>query len=90
MRNTQTVYFTIGLPGSGKSTWAKEKLEKAPNSIKRVNKDDFRAMLDNAYFSKGNEKFVLEVQDVIIKSVLAEGKHAIVYDYVDYQLIEMR
>ena len=73
-----TVYFTIGLPASGKSTWAKKKVDKSPNSIKRVNKDELRAILDNSYFSKGNEKFVLNMQDIIIKSALEEGKHVIV------------
>lgn len=73
-----TVYFTIGLPASGKSTWAKDKIDKSPNSIKRVNKDDLRAMLDNSYHSKGNEKFVLNIQDAIIKAALEEGKHVIV------------
>jgi len=73
-----TVYFTIGLPASGKSTWAKTKVDKSPNGIKRVNKDELRAMLDNSYFSKGNEKFVLNMQDLIIKAALAEGKHVIV------------
>ena len=73
-----TVYFTIGLPASGKSTWAKAKVDKSPNRIKRVNKDELRAMLDNSYFSKGNEKFVLNMQDLIIKAALEEGKHVIV------------
>jgi predicted kinase len=73
-----TVYFTIGLPASGKSTWAKTKVDKSPNAIKRVNKDELRAMLDNSYFSKGNEKFVLNIQDQIIKAALEEGKHVIV------------
>ena len=73
-----TVYFTIGLPASGKSTWAKAKVDKSPNAIKRVNKDELRAMLDNSYHSKGNEKFVLNMQDLIIKSALEEGKHVIV------------
>jgi predicted kinase len=73
-----TVYFTIGLPASGKSTWAKNKVEQSPNTIKRVNKDELRAMLDNSYFSKGNEKFVLNIQDMIIKEALENGKHVIV------------
>ena len=72
------VYFTIGLPASGKSTWAKNKVDKSPNSIKRVNKDELCAMLDNSYFSKGNEKFVLNIQDAIIKESLENGKHVIV------------
>jgi predicted kinase len=73
-----TVYFTIGLPASGKSTWAKNKVEQSPNTIKRVNKDELRAMLDNSYYSKGNEKFVLNIQDMIIKEALESGKHVIV------------
>ncbi|MBD2179131.1 AAA family ATPase [Pseudanabaena sp. FACHB-1998] len=68
----------MGLPASGKSTWAKNKVDKAPNSIKRVNKDELRAMLDNSYHSKGNEKFVLDMQDQIIKAALENGKHVIV------------
>ncbi|TYQ26884.1 AAA family ATPase [Pseudanabaena sp. UWO311] len=68
----------MGLPASGKSTWAKAKVDKSPNGIKRVNKDELRAMLDNSYFSKGNEKFVLNIQDQIIKAALEEGKHVIV------------
>ena len=72
------VYFTIGLPASGKSTWAKNKVDKSPSSIKRVNKDELCAMLDNSYFSKGNEKFVLNIQDAIIKESLENGKHVIV------------
>jgi predicted kinase len=73
-----TVYFTIGLPASGKSTWAKNKVEQSPNTIKRVNKDELRAMLDNSYYSKGNEKFVLNIQDMITKEALESGKHVIV------------
>jgi predicted kinase len=74
------VYMTLGLPASGKTTWAKQKLDKTPNMIKRINKDDLRAMLDNSYWSKGNEKFVLEVRDTLIMAALENGKHVIVDD----------
>lgn len=73
-----TVYFTIGLPASGKSTWAKNKVDKSPHNIKRVNKDELCAMLDNSYFSKGNEKFALDIQDSIIKAALENGKNVII------------
>ena len=72
------VYFTIGLPASGKSTWAKTKVDKSPNNIKRVNKDELCSMLDNSFLSKENEKFVLDIQDSIIKASLQNGKHVIV------------
>ena len=39
------VYITKGLPASGKTTWAKELVASAPNSYKRVNKDDLRAKM---------------------------------------------
>lgn len=75
-----TVTLTKGLPGSGKSTWAKEEVLKNNNSIKRVNKDDLRAMLDAGKWSKANEKFVLAVRDKIILEALSNGKHVIVDD----------
>lgn len=70
-----------GLPASGKTTWAKQHIADAPvNSIKRVNKDDLRVMLDGGVFSKGNEAFVLEVRDYIVKQALDNGKSVIVDD----------
>lgn len=74
------VYLTIGLPASGKSTWAKQKLDESPATTKRINKDELRAMLDNSYWSSGNEKFVLNVRDALILMALENGKHVIVDD----------
>lgn len=77
----QKVIITKGLPASGKSTWANEMLAQHPNQLKRVNKDDLRAMLDNGAFDgKKTENFVLAVRDQIILAALAEGKHVIVDD----------
>jgi predicted kinase len=41
------VVITIGLPGSGKSTWAMDFLRKNDNFV-RVSRDDFRFMLKNS------------------------------------------
>lgn len=76
----KTVYVTRGLSGSGKTTWAKEKLVANPGACKIVCKDDLRAMLDNGKHSKGNEAFVLKVRDILILEALREGKHVIVAD----------
>jgi predicted kinase len=76
----KTVILTKGLPGSGKTSWAKNKILKNPNSYKRVNKDDLRAMMDASKWSKDAEKFVLKVRDFIIQAALEEGKHVIVDD----------
>lgn len=74
------VIILKGLPASGKSTWAKDKVSKSQGSYKRVNKDDLRAMIDNGKYSKGNEKFVLQMRDMLITHALGEGKHVIVDD----------
>lgn len=41
----QTVTLTIGLPGSGKTTWAKDAINDLPQMIVRVNNDDIREAL---------------------------------------------
>ncbi len=76
----QTLYITIGLPASGKSTWAKKMVADNPGMFKRVNKDDLRAMLDVSQFSNGNEQFVLETRDFIVREALKKGKSVIVDD----------
>lgn len=74
------VIVTRGLPASGKSTWSKSVIDKNPNSYKRINKDDLRAMLDNDKHSTDMEKFIIKVRDTLILLALQEGKHVIVDD----------
>ncbi len=76
----QKVIILKGLPGSGKSYWAKKEVADHPGMYKRVNKDDLRAMLDSSHHTKANEKFVLEMRDWVILRALQEGKHVIVDD----------
>lgn len=79
----QAVYLLKGLPASGKSTWAKQKIEEDRHNgiiTKRVNKDDLRAMMDNSVHSKEREKFILEVRDNLISLALTEGYNVIVDD----------
>jgi predicted kinase len=76
----QTLYITIGLPASGKSTWAKKLVHDNPGQYKRVNKDDLRAMLDVSHFTNGNEQFVMDTQMFIISEALKQGKNVIVDD----------
>lgn len=66
-----------GLPGSGKTTYAKELANKG---WVRVNKDDMRAMLNNGKFSKQNESYVIALRDEIIISSLVQGKNVVVDD----------
>ncbi len=79
-RRVKTLYITVGLPASGKTTWAKAKMAEHPGSYKRVNKDDLRAMIDAGKWSRDNEKFVLIIRDMMVVEALKAGKHAIVDD----------
>jgi tRNA uridine 5-carbamoylmethylation protein Kti12 len=74
------VILTRGLPGSGKSTWANRQVDTKPGRVKRVNKDDLRAMLDNGRWSRDNERFVLQVRDTIVRAALAGNTDVIVDD----------
>lgn len=71
-----TLYMTKGLPGSGKTTWAKS----SGVSTARVNKDDLRAMLHNGQHSKSNERDVIELRNFIVNYHLSKGESVIVDD----------
>jgi tRNA uridine 5-carbamoylmethylation protein Kti12 len=74
------VVLTKGLPGCGKSTWAKKLVDESAATWKRVNKDDLRAMIDNSYWTKSNEKFVMQVRNYIIMESLKAGLNVVVDD----------
>ena len=74
------VIILRGLPGSGKSTYAKKLVSETPNSYKRINRDDLRMMFDNGCLTNGNEKFIKKVRDLLIIKALEEGKHVIADD----------
>jgi predicted kinase len=69
-----------GLPGSGKSTWAREQVLKSRGEIKRINKDDLREMLDAGEWSRGNERFILAARDALILAAVDRGKNVLVDD----------
>lgn len=76
----KTVWILKGLPASGKSTFARELVRNHPGAYKRINRDDLRAMLDESHHNKDNERFALEVRDLLIVTALRNGKHVIVDD----------
>jgi len=71
------VLILQGLPASGKTTYAKELVDKG---YKRVNKDDLRAMVDNGKYSRKNEKLILEMRDMLIDLSLINGYDVVVDD----------
>lgn len=72
------VILTRGLPGSGKSTWAKAWVAKSPTTRVRVNKDDLREMMHNGKFSKGNESSIIRLEEALIIDAIAEDKSVVV------------
>lgn len=76
---------TVGVSGSGKSTWAKAWVAEAPNRA-RMNRDEIRKQLfgeiDQAkaeeYYSTENEKQVTLVADLLMKEWMAEKRDIVV------------
>jgi predicted kinase len=77
---SRSVTLTRGLPGSGKSTWAKQQVAANPETMVRVNKDDLRAMLHDSRWSEANEVLVEAARDALILAALRHGCDVIVDD----------
>ena len=75
-----TLTYTLGLPASGKDTWADEQVRNGNGNVIKVNKDELRAMLHAKQHSKDRERFVCEVRDSIIIAALEDGKNVISSD----------
>lgn len=73
------VILTKGLPGSGKSTWARQLLRKKKGAWVRVSAGELRAMCFGEGM-KGGEVFLEGVRDRIILQALKDDRHVIVDD----------
>lgn len=78
------LFITVGVPGSGKTTWAKEKARQLGNTL-TVSRDDIRRTLYCAggdltgyRFTEEKEKLVTQMQTNIVLSALGHGKNVIV------------
>lgn len=75
-----TLTILKGLPGSGKTTYALQQVAKSGGRLKRINKDDLRAMIDGGTWSKERERLIREVRDMLIVRFLSSGYDVIVDD----------
>lgn len=78
--------ITVGVPGSGKSSWARERARQLGNT-QTVSRDDVRRTIfcaggDLASYKYTEEKEILvnRIQDDIAKTALASGKNVIVHN----------
>jgi tRNA uridine 5-carbamoylmethylation protein Kti12 len=73
------VYILIGLPGSGKSTWTKEKVKENEHCVV-VSRDSFRNMIkgDEYTFNFRYEPFIKDSTSKTIQSALKHGLDVIV------------
>lgn len=69
--------LTRGIPGSGKSTWAKAWVAEDPENRARVNRDDIRMSV----FGKPHgvdERLVTRIQDGMIRELVSSGRDVVV------------
>jgi predicted kinase len=78
MRRTKLT-MTKGLPGSGKTTWARQQQERDPEVV-LVSRDELRALLHGGRYSQENEAQVIAVRDAIVADSLARQRDVIVHD----------
>lgn len=77
-----TLYLTVGLPGSGKSTYARKWVAADPANRVRVNRDCLRDMLWPGCYERGphHEAVVTAVQHTAVTALLAAGWQVICDD----------
>lgn len=73
-----TVHLTVGIPGSGKTTWAKAWVAEDPQNRIRINRDDTRAFLNLKHGE--DEQFVTAVQHASIHAALINLVDVVVDD----------
>ncbi len=80
-----TLIMTKGLPGSGKSHWAKSiVLKSRPGTVVRVNKDDLRTMLHADRWDGKNEPQVLKARDALVESFLVARVDKVIVDDTNF------
>lgn len=68
----------VGIPGSGKSTWAKAEVAKDPENWVRINNDDLRAMMNGSVWSAEYEKMIGDVRNYLIRDAFKKYKNVII------------
>lgn len=74
MENVQKLYLTVGLPASGKTTWAKNWVAQDPQHRLRVSRNEIRAMLGpSTIITNAREALVSVAESTIVRDALKRG-----------------
>ena len=76
----KTLLFTVGLPRSGKSTWAKS------TGLPIVNRDSIRLALHGQPFLKESEDMVTAMEKYMVKSLFLAGHDTIIIDATNLKI----
>lgn len=74
--NHRQIFILRGIPGSGKTTFAKNLVSKG---FKRISKDDLRTMINSYSLNNSDESMIDVIQEEILKDMIFYG-HNIVVD----------
>jgi predicted kinase len=72
------VEMLVGIPGSGKSIYAKQVIAKDPSNYVRINNDDLRAMMNGSVWSADYEKIITDTRNYLIRDAMKRGKNIII------------
>jgi predicted kinase len=74
MRTHKTLIMTVGLPRSGKSTWARN------NNFPMVNPDSIRLAVHGQDFVKDAEKMIWTMAHYMVKALFIAGHDKVILD----------
>jgi predicted kinase len=73
------IIVLMGLPASGKSSFARELIKTYP-SFRRVNKDTVREMINFSEWTHKGEALVQNIRDAIIHEIITSGYDVVIDD----------
>lgn len=71
-----TIYFTVGLPRSGKTTFRSEFIKH--NEVVIISADELRYLIYGQRFFANGENFVWGVNNIMLEGLLSQGKNVFV------------
>lgn len=72
------VILTVGVPGSRKSTWAKEFVAKDPANWMRINNDDFRKMANGCINNKKHDEVIRQTRLAMITAAATKKLNLVI------------